>query len=194
LIGEVEDAVSATVILFLTYTGLRWGEMAALKLVSFECSAEGSLSMRRLQRSAAGSFGMRRNRTSVEACRSPPSSRRRSRPHGRQAARRPDVRGIQRCCAPGPAQSGRVCLPRPSHDVKRRTVTSRPSPTRPPPYRRFSRHQRWRQRQGRPDDARARVCRPDTRCVLRPGPGRPGCDRGETWRGCPRAGCGYAGL
>ncbi len=36
LIGEVEDAVAATVILFLTYTGLRWGEMAALKIGSFD--------------------------------------------------------------------------------------------------------------------------------------------------------------
>ena len=36
LVGEVDDAVSATVILFLAYTGLRWGEMAALKVGSFD--------------------------------------------------------------------------------------------------------------------------------------------------------------
>lgn len=36
LISEVDDAVSVTVILFLAYTGLRWGEMAALKVGSFD--------------------------------------------------------------------------------------------------------------------------------------------------------------
>jgi len=36
LIGEVDDEISATVILFLAYTGLRWGEMAALKIGSFD--------------------------------------------------------------------------------------------------------------------------------------------------------------
>ena len=161
------------VVLFLAYTGVRFGEMAALKAKR--------LDLRRGRAVIAESVTPVQGKGLVWG---PPKSHRRrevaipsflhrgpGRPRRGQGARRPGVRRHpQRPATPS------LDVPHRLQRRSRHDRDSRPAPARAAPHRRQPRHRQRCRRQGRPDDARSRLGRHDARHLRTPlrGPPRRG--------------------